>query len=148
LVSLVAYDEIFLDCSWNWLNDPELKEATNTLDFTKQSQKIWFNNLKNQADYLIWGLSYNDQPIGVCGLKNMTATDCEYWGYIGNKEYWAKGIGGIMMNLVEEKAGELNLQSIWLKVLKNNDRAIRLYNKTGYVVEKSTDEFLKMRKSL
>lgn len=148
MVSLVKFDRIFLDHSWNWLNDPEIKGATNTTSFTKKSQKMWFNNLNNQSDYLIWGLSYSNLPIGVCGLKNITLTDCEYWGYIGNKEFWAKGIGEAMINLLEEKATELNLQSIWLKVLKNNMRAIKLYNKVGYFVEMSNDEFLKMRKNL
>ncbi len=105
-------------------------------------------SIKSKKDYLIWGINTNSNKIGACGLKKITKLDCEYWGYIGEKEYWGKGIGKTMMNLVEEKARDLKLKSIWLKVLVNNERAINLYHKCDYIIEKEQGQIFLMRKIL
>ena len=91
-IKFVEYNEIFLEKSWEWLNNKEIKYLTCTPDFTKEQQKKWFLSLKDKKDYFIKGVLYNDTPIGVVGLKNITNTNGEYWGYIGEKEYWNKGI--------------------------------------------------------
>lgn len=148
LVKLVRFDRVFLQLSWDWLNDSELKELTDTPDFTRESQQSWFDTLQKQTEYLIWGISFQNVRIGACGLKNFTTDDCEYWGYIGNKEYWGKGLGAEIMKLVEEEARSLNMHSLWLKVLHKNERAIRSYHKSGYTIEESMPSFLKMRKNI
>jgi len=148
LAELVEFTKIFLDLSWQWLNDAEIKQTTNTPDFTKESQQIWYNNLKNKTDYKIWGIEQNGLPIGACGLKNITDVDCEYWGYLGKRTYWGKGIGTEILKMMEGKARSLKLESIWLQVLRINERAIRLYNKNGYLIETSGSNLLIMRKSL
>lgn len=138
----------FLDLSWKWLNDPEIKALTNTPDFTKEDQKRWFDGLNFKTDYLILGVEADNKKIGVCGLKNITATDCEYWGYIGEKSYWGLGIGLYMMNFIENEAGKKKLQSIWLQVLENNKKAIKLYEKMNYQVENQKGSMIIMRKIL
>lgn len=40
------YDRATLECSYSWLNDPEIKFLTMTPDFTKESQENWFVSLK------------------------------------------------------------------------------------------------------
>lgn len=147
-ISLVNYDHIFLELSWKWLNDSEIKQLTDTPDFTRESQQLWYNSLKTMINYKIWGIACNGIPIGACGLKNITSVDCEYWGYIGNKNYWGKGIGGVVLKKMEEKAISFDIGSIWLQVMKNNERAIRLYQKNGYSLEVSKIESIIMRKSL
>lgn len=142
------YTEEFLELSWAWLNDEEIKSLTNTPPITREGQKSWFDGLKDRRDYLVWGLEYNGEKIGACGLKNLTGTDCEYWGYIGEKKYWGLGLGRQMMTLMEEQARQRGLHSIWLKVLENNQRALRLYNKTGYVEEGKRDGLLVLRKQI
>jgi RimJ/RimL family protein N-acetyltransferase len=147
-ISLVKFNRLYLDLSWNWLNDPEIKQMTNTPDFTRESQQVWFSTLDDKTNYLIWGVSHKDLPIGVCGLKNITNKDCEYWGYIGDKKYWGIGLGSIIMKLLEEKAIELELESIWLRVLNDNVRAIKLYKKNGYRNECGNTDSIIMRKIL
>ncbi|MFW5804159.1 MAG: GNAT family N-acetyltransferase, partial [bacterium] len=92
----------------------------------------WFNGLADRNDYEIWGIEADGKPVGACGLKNITEKDCEYWGYIGEKSYWGHGIGSIVLSMLIEKARKKGLQSIWLKVLKTNSRAIKLYEKYGF----------------
>lgn len=147
-MKIVPFDLAFLELSCHWLSDPEVKALTNTPDFTREDQKKWFNNLPLEKDTLIWGIQFEDTKIGACGLRKITNTDCEYWGYIGEKTYWGKGIGTTVMQLLEQKARKMKLQSIWLKVVQDNARAIRLYQKQGYMVEEQTDNLIKMRKEL
>lgn len=147
-VVFTEFDELFLEYSWFWLNDPAIKRLLQADDFTQEDQRKWFESLKNRNDYLIWGIKLDTEPIGSCGLKSISANECEYWGYIGEKNYWGKGIGKIIMAYVEEKAIEKNLSSIWLKVTEANVRAIGLYEKYGYIIEFKKNGMIKMRKVL
>lgn len=139
-VQLVSYDQVFLNKSWVWLNDSEIRELTMTPKFSKDQQIQWFNSINEHKDYLIWGIICEKLPIGVCGLKNITENEGEYWGYIGEKSYWGKGIGKIIMNVVINKAKEIKLKKIYLKVNKLNYRAIKLYAKLNFTVIDESDK--------
>lgn len=129
---LVEYNAVFLEKSWQWLKDPELKELTLTPDFTKQDQLNFYNSLPNRKNYWIRGIEENEKPIGAMGLKNITPNQAEYWGYIGEKEYWGRGIGPFMLEEAVKKATELGLQSLYLQVSAHNSRAKKLYEKKGF----------------
>ncbi len=147
-IKLVKYTLEFIDLSRKWLLDEEVQKLTNTPTFNREEQLIWFEGLKEKTNYLIWGIEITGTKIGACGLKNISETDCEYWGYIGEKEYWKKGLGTQVLKMLENKAIELGLKSIWLKVLLMNQAAIALYLKNGYEVE-TTDSVLQlMRKKI
>jgi RimJ/RimL family protein N-acetyltransferase len=147
-IQLVCFDLNYLEHSWHWLNDAEIHKLTNCPKITRKSQKEWFNNLKRKDDYIIWGIELDSVPIGACGLKKITDSDCEYWGYVGEKQYWGKGLGSEMINLLEEKARKLGKSTIWLKVIKENMRAITLYKKQGFITESELDSLYVMRKQL
>lgn len=131
-IELNIYDDSFLDFSWIWLNDPEIKYLTNTPDFTKEDQIKWYTNIKNVVDYQIWGLSILEKPIGACGLKNIKTDECEYWGYIGNKEFLGLGLGAQILEYMAVEAKKIGMKRIWLKVIKDNPRAISFYLKSGF----------------
>lgn len=117
-------------------------------DFTKESQNNWFYSLKQRTDYLIWGVEFESKPIGTFGLKNIdyNSKSAEYFGYIGEKEYWSKGIGKVMIEYIIKKAMENNLNKIYLKVLKYNERAIKLYLKNGFHIYEYNGECVYMIK--
>ena len=110
----------------------KIKKLTNTPDFTKENQLTWFSSLKSKKDYFIQGILYNNIPVGVMGLKNITQVQAEYWGYIGEIDFWGKGIGSTMMDVAIQKAKELNLEKIYLTVLEDNFRAKNLYKKFNF----------------
>lgn len=147
-LKVVEYSELFLELSWTWLNDQEIKFLTDTPSFNKEDQVKWYNSLSSKSDYLIWGLMIDQLPIGVCGLKNITPVDCEFWGFIGDKQFWGKGYGAEMLNLMESKAIGLNMESMWLKVLPENIRAVKLYQKYGFKIEKESEKYFFMIKHL
>lgn len=148
-VNLVVFSKDYLNFSWIWLNDPEVKYLTNSSTFSQDEQLKWYNNLAHCTDYKLWGIEVDYIPIGVCGLKNITSYDCELWLYIGEKRYWGKGIGSqVTMKLEDFANKKYGLRSIWLKVLKTNTRAQNLYSSRGFVIEKDKQEFFYMRKSV
>lgn len=128
----VAYSEPYLEHSWLWLNDSEIKELTFTPDFDKNSQLAWFNSLKDKLNYQIWGIEYDNIPIGVFGIKNISEVDGEYWGYIGEKQYWGKGISQWMLDRSIEFSKRRKID-LYLYVKEDNIRAIRAYEKKGFV---------------
>lgn len=147
-VDLVDYDRSFLDASFKWLADEEIKFLTNTSSFSKDVQEQWFLSLSEKEDYYIRGILADGIPIGACGLKHITNVDGEYWGYIGEKEYWGKGIGKQMMSFIESHARLLQLKQIYLLVIPENIRAIRLYNNKGYRKIEEFNGMIKMCKQL
>jgi len=148
-LSLVAYDSECLEKSWTWLNDPEIGELTMTPPFSREDQRGFFEALPQRTDYTIWGISLDGfGVIGATGLKNQQGWLAEYWGYIGERQYWAKGLGKHLIKLVEDKAREFGFRDLYLKVSWSNARAISLYKATGFVADttESTGAYLYMIK--
>lgn len=133
MFQLVDYSLKFIDLSWQWLNDPEIKKLTMTKDFTREEQMEFYNRLPDRSDYWIRGIQYESQPIGVMGIKNITKESGEYWGYIGDKRYWGKGFGAQMLTEAVLKSRQLLLAELYLRVAAYNTRAKSLYQKFGFV---------------
>lgn len=148
-VQLVPFDRTFLERSWDWLQDPEIKRLTLTPDFTREDQQRFFDSLPSRSDYRIWGVALNNkEPIGAAGLKNMRDGTAEYWGYIGEKSCWGRGLGRQMLGSVEQRSRAMNLQKLTLKVGAENSRAVRLYRAAGYVASDPGTDPILMTKEL
>lgn len=147
-IRFVPYTKEFLNLSWNWLNDPEIKALTNTPDFSKEIQHQWFKSLKSQANYKVWGIQYNDLKIGVVGLKHIEDLKAEYFGYIGEKSFWNSGTGRYMLEYASAYAKTNNIQELWLRVVKSNLRAIKAYEKFGFRIFHQTDNEYLMQLSV
>jgi RimJ/RimL family protein N-acetyltransferase len=138
-ISSISAD--FLELTWRWLNDPEIKALTDTPDFTREQQFAWFRGLASKTDYLIWGVWIDGAPAGVFGLKNISEGSGEYWGYIGEKEHWGKGVGTWMMSQALALASDIGISRLYLKVLKTNLGAICLYKKMQFNKYDSDERF-------
>jgi RimJ/RimL family protein N-acetyltransferase len=80
----------------------------------------------------------DDTLIGGAGLFNIRWKDraCGLGIVIGDPAYWGKGYGSDAMALLVGYAfRELNLYRVELDVLSYNARAIRCYEKAGFVLE-------------
>lgn len=147
-LKLVKYDEIYLEKSWEWLNDKDIKRLTMTPNFTKEEHLEFFNSLDTRENYKIFGIAFNGLPIGACGLKNIESSKAELWLYIGNKNFWRKGFGRLVMELLEKIAKSLNINQLYLKVLDENSSAINLYEYVGYIKNKQIANYIIMEKDL
>lgn len=136
-LTFVDYTEDVLEKSWEWLNDPEIKYLTDTPDFTKEDQLQWYKSLENNKNYFIKGIISDSKLIGVVGLKKIDKKlkTAEYFGYIGEKEYWNKGYSAQIFQYILNKAKkDLELEELYLNVLKENVRAIKSYTKAGFKI--------------
>lgn len=147
-LALVEYNEEFLEKSFCWLNDEELKYLTMTPDFTKRQQEDFYKSLASRKDYFIYGVSFLGDSIGACGLKNFIDDKAELWLYIGNKKHWGKGLGKKIMVFLENEAIQKGLDKLYLRVLKENKVAINLYKKLNYIDIEEHDEYIVMEKML
>lgn len=146
-IEFVPFDEEYLERSWTWLADPEIKRLTDTPDITREGQRKWFAHLATADDYVVWGVLANCVPVGVVGLKHIDVENGtgEYFGYLGEKDHWGKGIGVAMLDFIAKQALERGLNKLCLKVLKENVRAINLYKKYGFCeidIESHREEFM------
>ncbi len=145
-VEFREFDREALEKSWKWLNDPQLKSLTMTPDFDQESQEKWFESLKTRTDYYLKAGWYNGVPIAVHGLKHITGTDGEVFGYIGEKELWGKTAAIQMMQDIIDYAKSRNLESLYCITLKENKRTYRLCRRFGFETEKEvSDDTIMMR---
>ena len=80
----------------------------------------------------------DDRLIGSMGLFNFRWKDqsAEYGIVIGDSEYWGKGYGSDATQLMLRYCfHELNLHRVSLQVLGYNTRAVKAYEKCGFVKE-------------
>jgi RimJ/RimL family protein N-acetyltransferase len=144
----VSYDRRFLEKSWMWLQDPELQRLTMTPPLSRETQERWFASLPGRIDYKIWGIETKEEPIGAVGIKNIAGASGEYWGYIGEKSYWERGIGRWMIALAVQYARQAGLRQLTLRVSRANERAIRLYSRCGFVLDAERGDTISMKREL
>ena len=78
--------------------------------------------------------TFSDRHIGLCMLFNQTPTEVELGIRIGEKDCWDKGYGtDAVKALTTYCFYTMDVNLVWLKVLPLNTRAIRCYEKCGFV---------------
>lgn len=149
MIRLAPFTIDFLDRSWEWLRDPEIKALTMTPDFDRADQRRFFESLPDRSDYRVWGVTLADgRPIGAAGMKNIDGACAEYWGYIGEKACWGQGLGQHMLAAIEKKALAMEIKQLYLTVTRLNARAVSLYRRAGYVADAPNADPLRMTKAL
>lgn len=127
-----------------WINDPEVTEGLALyLPMSMRDEEGWFEGISKRPpqekplaidcrDGEDWTL------IGNSGFFDLdhTAHSGEIGIMIGDKSYWNRGYGTEAMLLLLRHGFEtLNLHRIFLRVYASNPRAIRSYEKAGFVHE-------------
>jgi len=77
----------------------------------------------------------NNIPIGFCRLKEVDLINkkATLGIFIGEKEYWGKGIGTESIKLILDYGFNIiNLSNIWLSVFSYNASAIKVYKNCGF----------------
>ena len=76
--------------------------------------------------------------VGDCGLRKIDwkSRKAEFFITIGEKQLWGKGLGSDALRIVIRLAfHRMNLNRLWLTTLADNSRAVRCYEKCGFVRE-------------
>lgn len=127
-----------------WVNDPEVTRGLALyLPMSMQDEMNWFEGLSKRDPHQrplaievrkgkAWKL------IGNCGVFDIELThrSAELGIMIGDKLEWNKGYGSEAMTLLLHHCFEtLNLNRAFLRVYEDNVRAVRSYEKAGFVLE-------------
>ena len=121
----------------NGLVEEEAMIAANQ-KHTRESENDWLartlTNLEKD-NHVALVAEADGRVVGICELTPRFGRMSQV-GSLGisiKDDYREKGIGQEMMKELERQASRLGLESIYLEVFSNNDRAIHVYGKMGYV---------------
>jgi RimJ/RimL family protein N-acetyltransferase len=127
-----------------WLNDPEVRSGLLIYSpLSMVQEERWFSGVlerPSEEQPLVIEVHKDDgwTIIGNIGLHNFDwrCRTAEVGIFIGDKSYWNQGFGTKAMRLMLQYGFDtLNLNRIGLDVYENNPRAIRSYEKAGFVHE-------------
>lgn len=122
-----------------WFNDPEVNKFLHRRSMTFEQEKEWINSLpKNQQEFNLAIDTSDGVHIGSVGLRNIDEVYhyADFGIMIGDKNYWNKGLGSEATNLILSHGFEqLHLHRIELDVYEYNERAIKVYERIGFIKE-------------
>lgn len=136
----ISLDDI--DLALSWINDPEVTQTlmTGRYPMTREAERKWLeDHMKVSATDIIYTIEKLDGTyLGGITLFNIRPVEhhAEVGISIGIKSEWGKGYGREAMELMLRYGfAELNLHLIYLHVHADHPRAVRLYEKIGFVRE-------------
>ena len=127
-----------------WLNDPEVREGLLLhLPMSVAEEEKWFEDMIKRPDEehpMVIEIRQDESwaMIGNCGIHNIDwrLRSAEVGIFIGEKGFWDQGYGTEAMKLLlDHSFNTLNLNRIALQVYEDNPRAVRAYEKVGFVHE-------------
>ena len=133
-----------------WLNDPEVIQGILVHNPISQAdEENWFERMITRPpDEHVFGIEAripgdkgNQETWKLIGTYAFDGIDwrthsAEFGIMIGDKSYWNKGYGTEAVRLLCQHGFKtLNLNRIYLHVFETNPRAIRAYEKAGFVLE-------------
>lgn len=138
------------EIAWEWRNDPEVWKLTGRKWNNHVTQKIeedWIKKVKEEKDSVRFAICVGDEKeyVGNVQLTNIEKGSGIFHIFIGNKNYWGKGIGEKATKLlIDYTKANLELKAIKLLVRINNKAAIKIYEKVGFCVENIDNENFSM----
>lgn len=108
--------------------------------FTREDTKKWIEMCMNRTNGYEQRAIVIEEGIhiGWADLKNFDTTNknAELGIAIGNKEYWGRGYGlAALYRMLQVGFENFSLEKIWLRVDADNTKAIKSYEKAGFVCE-------------
>lgn len=103
---------------------------------TMEDQLRWFERSKAPDRKMFSLVTVGGELIGHGGFVDIDEEKhtAQLRITIGNSDYWGRGLGTEATQLLTEYGfTKLRLDSIWLRVLPGNERAIRSYEKVGFL---------------
>lgn len=127
-----------------WLNDPEVRQGLQiNVPLSNPQEERWYQStlerpLEEQPLVIEVDLKGQWQAVGNISLMNIDWKErsVEVGIFIGAKTLWSQGYGRDAMRLMLRHAFQnLNLHRVFLRVYASNPRAIRSYEKAGFILE-------------
>ena len=137
--------------SVKWRNDPEVFKYTgNTYsnEITIDSELSWIRNVianNEEGTEYRCAIEADGVYVGNIYLTHLTTGIGHYHIFIGNKDFWGKGVAKkASLLILSDGINKLGLQGIELSVRPENTSALNLYVKLGFVETGRTEKYIKM----
>lgn len=125
-----------------WRNDPDVWRFTGKKPdrvVTVSMEEAWYDAVSRDPARRNFAICAQREKVityvGNAYLTDISKVDAQLHIFIGNKEFWGKGVGTATTKaLLVIAQNELHLRRIWLMVQQDNNSAISVYKKVGFVV--------------
>jgi len=123
---------------FSWRNDPKIRqEMANPKPITTSEHLMFLKNLQKNPNKKYFYVS-NTRPLGSINLTNIKKESAELGIYVSPKLI-GKGYG---TKILKAFLKQIKIKKIWLKVKKQNQKAIKFYKKMGFAQTKMQGDFL------
>jgi diamine N-acetyltransferase len=119
-----------------WLNDPAVLEYFGSqVPLSLAQEESWYNGMLQDPSSRAFAVEFEGQHIGNAGFGDIDGRNAsaEVGLFIGLPEMWDRGLGyDVLETLVRFGFEQMNLHRIYLRVFAGNERAVHVYEKTGF----------------
>lgn len=134
--------------SYQWRNDPEVWKFTGSrpdIEITKEIESEWIVKVLQDEKSKRFAILCDNEYIGNVHLNNIENNTAEFHIFIGNKDFWGKGISQLATYQILYYAKEvLKLSEIYLHVKPENIAAVESYKRNNFVVIEENPDNVKM----
>lgn len=105
------------------------------IDFTPEQEAEYIGKIANSTDSIMILAKNKDEIVGIASL-NRSPSRMNHRGEFGIsvlKQFWGNGVGSQLLSRIIQYAKQNSFQAIDLQVRSDNIRAIRLYEKFGFI---------------
>ena len=143
MIELTELHESHVNHFYQWIGDEEaIQYSLSIFQKLKSKEAIdkWYQQtlaLPNTFQKGIY-LKKEKKMIGYVGICNLSATNQsgEYFIFIGDKNYWNKGVGTkVTQEILAYGFNSLQLNRIMLTVSDLNYGGVKAYQKAGFTIE-------------
>lgn len=123
-----------------------LSYGSEGLTYTIEQEEKFLEEAHNNSNSVFYCVYLMNELIAtgsLTGLSNRMNHRAEL-GITVLRHYWGKGIGSTLLNSLIDYARNNKIEIIDLKVRKDNNRAIKLYEKAGFVKCGELPAFMKV----
>ena len=135
---------------FNWFGDDEIKK--NIIYKPKSLVELKKNVISHLAkkNTKFFAIFYKTLHVGNIKIDNIFIKNksCAFGIMIGNSQFRNIGLGKVLIEYVKNWALKNKILNIYLGVNKNNIRALKLYEKNGFVIYKKTKKIFKLKINL
>jgi RimJ/RimL family protein N-acetyltransferase len=137
LVSLRPVEESDIPLIHRWMNHPEVwryMDYEQPLSLADVAEDVD----RSRKDGFPFTIVVEGRPIGRIGLNQLRRRDriCSLYTYVGEPAFWGRGLArDASMSLLEFAFDRWDLNQVELWALPDNDRALAMYRKCGFVEE-------------
>lgn len=129
----------------SWLNDKEITKYSEQRyhKHTINSQKKFLEKKIKLNKSNVFKIYNKDNFIGIIELGNIDLKNqnCEIMYFIGERNYWSKGIGTEAIKICLKHAKKLNISKVYAGVYSNNLGSIKILKKNNFKIEGEISKF-------